>query len=185
MTKTSVAYNSSLMQNNQKYFDSKYLDLFDRVSTLLFAANKEESFLQEVLEDIGRTCEVSRVYILYRFDEYYWRNTYEWVAQGISAQIDLLQKIDMRQLEDGSLLHILKSGEPFVCDDTSLLEDCTQKEFLIKQDIISLACVPLYYDGEVIGVFGVDKCHSNKNSNWSESILDTIVALGVFLNCAY
>ncbi len=161
----------------------KYIDLFTRVSTRLFAKESDDHFLQDVLEDIGNTLQVSRVYIFYSRDKHFWFNAFEWVAKGISAEKDFLQNIDLRTLDKDNMMRILAEGEAIIYNDVESLPAGVQREHLLAQNIKGIVAVPLFYEGAVIGMFGIDQCHTTPN--WSENILNTLVALGVFINAAY
>ncbi len=161
----------------------KYIEMFTRVSTQLFNRQQNDSFLQDVLADIGKTLEVSRVYIFFRREKYHWFNAYEWTGEGISAEIASLQNIDIRELGNDNMLHNMLHGEAVLCNDTTKIEHDEQRGILLRQNIRALINVPLYYDGQVIGMFGLDQCYDNPQ--WSTSLLNTVVALGVFINSAY
>ncbi len=161
----------------------KYIELFTRVSTLMFNRQQNDSFLQDVLADIGETLEVSRVYIFYRRGKHHWFNAFEWTGENISAEIASLQDIDIRELGNDNMLHNMLHGEAILCNDTTQIEHGEQRDILLRQNIRALITVPLYYEGQVIGMFGLDQCYHIPQ--WSTSLLNTVVALGVFINSAY
>ncbi len=179
MSSPSTVHNKTVTFSNK----IRYIDLFTRVSKSMFNKQEDDSFLQDVLADIGTTLDVSRVYIFYRIETNIWTNAYEWVAKGISAEIDNLEHLDVRSLDENDMMHSLTRGDAFICNDVESLPAGTQRDNLLLQDIRGLVAVPLFYEGRVVGMFGIDQCHTVPD--WPESILNTLVALGVFINAAY
>ncbi len=155
--------------------------IFMRISSLMMQVEDEASFMKLALADIGQTLAVSRVYT-FTLKGTVWCNNYEWVAPGISAEMQNLQHIDMSAMAQESLLPQLSKGKTFVVQDTTTLKDTELRETLLKQGIVAMVSFPLFYKGNVVGFFGFDQC--GHVPHWTKTTLDAVVALGSFMNAA-
>ena len=121
------------------------------------------------LEEIGKLVNADRAYVFeYDFINDECSNTYEWCAEGISKEIDNLQKFPLSNVPFWVSQH--KKAQPFYIPDTSLLPDDGPnglKEILVSQFIQSLITVPMIYQGELLGFVGFDSVKQKKS--YSES----------------
>src|SRR5918999_3300267 len=149
------------------------------------AASWEES-IEEVLERLGRAAEVSRVYVFenYRGEdgELWGTQRYEWVATGVSAQMDnpLMQAIPYRAAGYGRWEELLSRGE-LVHGHTQEFSEEEQRE-LREQDILSIVIVPIFVEGEWWGLIGFDECTSERE--WSAAEIDALKAAADTLGAA-
>ncbi|HEX2109614.1 MAG TPA: PAS domain S-box protein, partial [Rubrobacteraceae bacterium] len=149
------------------------------------AASWEES-IEEGLERLGRAAEVSRVYVFenYRGEdgELWGTQRYEWVATGVSAQMDnpLMQAIPYRAAGYGRWEELLSRGE-LVHGHTQEFSEEEQRE-LREQDILSIVIVPIFVEGEWWGLIGFDECTSERE--WSAAEIDALKAAADTLGAA-
>lgn len=112
--------------------------------------------IEVILEYLGKALKGERTYIFEKNERGGDDNTYEWAANGVQPEIDNLQNLppevcanwyrnfnESRNITIGDLEDIRE-------------EDPLQYANLKRQNIHSLAVVPLYDDGTIIGFYGVD-----------------------------
>ncbi|MCA1847689.1 MAG: PAS domain S-box protein, partial [Actinobacteria bacterium] len=149
------------------------------------AASWEES-IEEVLERLGRAAEVSRVYIFenYRGEdgELWGTQRYEWVATGVSSQMDnpLMEAIPYRAAGYGRWVELLSRGE-LVHGHTREFPEEEQPE-LREQDILSIVIVPIFVEEEWWGFIGFDECLAERE--WSVAEIDALKAAADTLGAA-
>jgi diguanylate cyclase (GGDEF)-like protein/PAS domain S-box-containing protein len=142
--------------------------------------------IQPVIARLGRATRVSRVYIFEnRRDEkqnLYWRQLYEWTANGITPQIDnpLLQHLDIVQQGFGRWITLMEQGE-VIKGRVKDLPPSEQSE-LIAEEIKSIVCVPIYVKQTWWGLIGFDDCLTERE--WSAAELDALVAAANTLGAA-
>lgn len=112
--------------------------------------------IEVILEYLGKTLEGGRTYIFEQNASGGDDNTYEWVANGVTPEIDNLQNLPpqvcMNWYQNFSEnKHIIIKNLEDIKESDPL-----QYENLKRQNIHSLVVVPLYDDGKVIGFYGVD-----------------------------
>lgn len=152
------------------------------MSTISYAAErflKEsawEQYISDVLKRIGMAIDASRVYVFMNYiDEkgvLFSSQCYEWVAEGITPQINNpdLQHVNLQeagfsrweeQLSRGLIVHgILRSFPP------------SEQDILQSQNILSLAVVPIFVENQWWGLIGFDECKYERN--WKETELDAL-----------
>ena len=111
--------------------------------------------INEALRRIGEFVGADRSYVFLSFDKLKTAsNTHEWCAEGIPSARHEFQNLPtelfpwfMRVLYRGEVLHI-----PSVADLPS--EARLEKEMMQRQQVQSLVCVPMAYEGSLIGLVG-------------------------------
>jgi len=135
--------------------------------------------ITSVLQYIGESAQVSRVYIFQNFldsrDKLFMCQKYEWVAAGIEPQIEnlALQKLYYRETGLGRLEEMLQKGEVI----TGLVEDfpLSEREILKPQGIISIYLTPIFQGGLWWGFIGYDECNYKRVWNQNEiKLLNTV-----------
>lgn len=98
-------------------------------------------------------------------------NTYEWVKEGVSAEIDNLVDIPLEVI-DSWIKTFKEKGEFYISDlDENIDENSDQYRILKQQNIHSLIASPLISDGEIVGFYGVD----NPTENYTDfTVLDSV-----------
>lgn len=160
ITLTSVTRDISLEVKQDMAIAQKtaHKELILDVSQEYIHADKKNvsEIIQNTLSRVGQFLKVDRAYLFqYNFDRGFARNTHEWTADGISAEIDNLQEVPLAMVPDWFEKHCL--GEPFIIKDVSRLD---AKSFIRKilsaQHIASLATYPLMTGRTCIGFVGFD-----------------------------
>lgn len=150
------------------------------IAESLLAGLNWEQDIQEALEQLGKAADVSRVYIFEnsRSPEGKWLTSqrYEWCAPGIQPQIDNPELIAL-SLEDAGFerwVEDLSVGKPVI----GLVKDMPpiERDFLAKQDILSIAVVPIMSAGRWWGFIGFDECRYERQ--WSNAEIDILQIAG-------
>lgn len=153
--------------------------LMMRVFSLLYSGADIEGGINEALRFVGENFDVSRVYIFENSaDGEYCSNTFEWCAEGIQPEIDILQNIPYNSLGE-SYRKTLKNDGIIYCRDTSELDDATRK-FHEKQDIKSMLECAIMDNGEFRGFVGFDECRENRF--WTKEQIDSLAFLSKVLS---
>ncbi|MBL7148074.1 MAG: PAS domain S-box protein [Nanoarchaeota archaeon] len=144
--KTRLTYEKSLSEISNQALTNQSLD----------------SFINFSLKNLGELTNASRTYIFNIHDKgKKTTNTHEWVAEGVTPQIDNLQNIDcdmvpfwMKKLHKNEIINfsdVKKFPSP-------------EKEILEEQDIKSILVVPMYTQKGLYGFIGFDEC--KKHRKW-------------------
>ncbi len=110
-----------------------------------------------LLEVVTRFYNGDRAYLFENdYKEKVTHNTYEWVQEGVTKEIDKLQRVPLEVIE--SWMRMFKEkGSFFISDlDENIDKDSDAYHILEQQSIRSLIAVPLKRDNEIVGFFGVD-----------------------------
>jgi len=134
--------------------------------------------IQEILARLGKTAQVSRVYIFEKHiltdGRLLTSQRYEWVAKGITAQIDnhLMQNLDVKAAGLGRWIKVLSKNQPLcgkICDFPA-----SERKILSAQDILSIAIVPIFSQETLWGFIGFDDCLTERK--WTQIEIDTLKA---------
>lgn len=138
----------------QRYRNMEHI-INEGLRIALLAPTPEES-IPIILEYMGNSLNAERTYIFEKNAAGRDDNTYEWVAEGISPEKEGLQNLPPEVCEDW--YQNFEEGKNIIFRDIEevRLINPRQYEVLKRQNIHSLAVVPLYDDGKVIGFYGVD-----------------------------
>lgn len=118
--------------------------------------------LEIILEFIGLALNGERTYIFERNESGGDDNTYEWVAAGVTPEKDNLQNLPPEVC--ANWYRNFSESKNIVIEDLEEIResDPLQYENLKRQDIHSIAVVPLYLDGNVLGFYGIDNPPKHK-----------------------
>lgn len=148
----------------------------------LYEAKDTEEALNRLLEIIGRSFDVSRVYIFESSEDgARCSNTFEWCGDGVSPQIDMLQNIAYVD-ELGDYLKNFNEQGIFYCH---AIEDLHPDVYAVvkPQGIRSMLQCAMLDEGKFVGYVGFDECRENRT--WNErqvaSFKLTANVLSVFL----
>ena len=134
-------------------------DLESVINEGLRAALLEESpdqSLEVLLEHMGKALNGERTYIFERNELGGDDNTYEWVAEGVEPEKELLQNLPPEVCASW-YRNFRTSGHIVIENLEDIREsDPLQYENLKRQSIHSLVVVPLYDGQKLIGFYGVD-----------------------------
>lgn len=142
--------------------------------------------IQEALTLLGNIAQVSRAYIFENHPgadgELLTSQRYEWVAKGISKQIDnpQLQHVSIRDKGFFRWEEILGQGEVIHGHIREFPE--LEKQSLGSQEIQSILIVPIMVNGKWWGSIGFDECLTERE--WSSIEIDSLKALADILGAA-
>jgi diguanylate cyclase (GGDEF)-like protein/PAS domain S-box-containing protein len=154
--------------------------------TMMSALNlAAERFLKEatwehnipgILEKIGQAINVSRVYVFMNYSDeqgtVYSSQLYEWAALGVTPLIDDpdLRHLNLREAGYGRWVDELSKGRSIHGVVAGFPE--TEKTRLQKQDILSLAVMPIFVEKQWWGFLGFDECKEARQ--WEEAELEAL-----------
>ena len=169
-----MAYSSVIDTNTQSILKKKFQATPTEIKTAMLQAVDKcldvDRLLEEMMAEIG----ADRAYV-FQFHNgtrlvsgkhfYYYSNTHETVAPGISSEIGNLQMLPMSILVPSWLPKLIR-GKGFVTDTANETHEYSKK-ILEDQGIESLAIVPLMdkTDTYPIGFLGVDFTRSQIKEN--------------------
>lgn len=153
---------------------------------LLESHTSWEESIDEVMEHLGRAAQVSRAYIFENEsddDGTLWTTqTHEWVASGVTSQIDNPNMI--RMAFDGGgfdrAAETMRRGE--IIADNVRDRPARERSELEAQGILSLVMVPIFVDGRFWGFVGFDECLRERR--WSPAEIDALQAAASTLSAA-
>lgn len=118
--------------------------------------------INSLLQIVGHYYDCDRTYLF----EINWMmeilsNTYEWVNNGVSREIDNLQDIPVSVIKHW--LYIFREKGAFYISnvDENVDQDTREYELLQMQNIQSLVAAPLFKEGIITGFIGVDNPRKN------------------------
>ena len=152
----------------------------EALRTALQASDPHVS-IKIAIEYMGKALDCERVYIFEKNADGNDDNTYEWVASGVSPEMDNLQNLPPEVCEGW-----YRTFAEDKCVTIRDIEDIKTKntllyEILKQQNIHSVSVVPLYEDGRVIGFYGVDNPPAEALSYTS----NMLQIMGHFIECMF
>jgi PAS domain S-box-containing protein len=142
-----------------------------------------ESSIADVLERVGTATRSSRIYIFEREaprdgdDEVYVSQRHEWVADGVTAQINNpeLANFPLGKMGFGRWIDQFSHDKPIHGHVDEMSEG--EQAVLSSQDILSIAVMPIFVNQTWWGFIGVDECRRRRR--WSAAELEALrVAAG-------
>lgn len=148
--------------------------------TVLAEENDINNAINNLLKILSDYFEGDRAYLFeFDYEKQTTSNSYEYAAEGVSAQIDNLQDVPLEVID--SWIKKFKETGTFYISSLDKDVDKTSDAYRIleMQEIDSLIAVPLIKDEEIIGFLGIDNPKSNYNdlsllSSATFFILDSI-----------
>lgn len=147
------------METQDNYRTAYY---YTRTETLLnecmrqfFSAANPEDALNKVLKYIGKTFQCDRVYV-FEFDQDIANNTYEWCAQDVETQKEILQDIPLDSID--WWIELFENNDLVTIYDLETIREKYPIAYAIlkPQHIDRLVAGPIIVDGCVSGLIGVD-----------------------------
>jgi diguanylate cyclase (GGDEF)-like protein len=125
-----------------------------------------EHYIPGVLERIGQSADVSRVYVAMNYmdgdNNVFSSLCYEWAASNVSSQLNnpMLRHVPMRKAGFGRWRDALSQGNPIF----GLVRDMPQDEqkFLRTLGSLSLAAMPIFVDDQWWGFIVFDECRNER-----------------------
>ena len=131
--------------------------------------------IDDLMKFLGELCHCERTYV---FEIDYGNgtisNTYEWCAEGIISQQELLQNESISVVD--YWIEMFKQKKPIIIHDVEKIKyEYPQMYATLKpQDIHSLISVPIYLQKKLIGFLGID----NPESLWEEELIPLLYRIG-------
>lgn len=129
--------------------------------------------INTILEYLGKALHGERTYIFERNKAGGDDNTYEWVASGVTPEIDNLQNLPPEVC--ANWYRKFQENKNIIIEDLEEIreEDPLQYDNLARQNIHSLAVVSLYDDGKLIGFYGVDN-PPGESLDYAQNMLEIV-----------
>ncbi|MBD5444507.1 MAG: diguanylate cyclase [Lachnospiraceae bacterium] len=152
----------------------------EALRTALQASDPDDS-IKIVIEYLGKALGGEKVYIFEKNAEGNDDNTYEWVASGVSPEKDNLQNLPSEVCE--GLYHIFAEDKCVAIRDIEDIKATNPLLYKIlkRQNSLSIAAVPLFDDGRMIGFYGVD----NPPVEDLSYISNMLQIMGHFIECMF
>ena len=166
--------NSVQEQRDQMYLEQQNLEMIaNEGMRLALSAETPDKALNIFLEYLGNALHAERIYIFEKNKSGGDDNTYEWVASGVTPEIDHLQNLPPEVCADW--YDRFSEEKSVVIEDIERIRenDPVKYQILKDQNIHSLVVTPLYYDTEVIGFYGVDN-PQGKTFEYTQNILGLV-----------
>lgn len=158
----------------------KKVDIEDRINSGIKLAICEPDpgkSIEIILEFLGKELHGERAYVFERNPDGGDDNTYEWVDEGVTPEKDNLQNLPPCVCE--CWYRYFSEGKNIMFDDIEkmLPLDPIQYQNLKRQNIRSIAVVPLCNDDDIIGFYGID----NPPVHNMEQTLNALRSIGYFI----
>ncbi|MEG1548425.1 MAG: EAL domain-containing protein [Clostridia bacterium] len=147
--------------------DEDTVEAFLDCTSSLLTADTLDNAMAGLLRYVGEYYRAERAYILeYDGQKHTINNTYEWCADGVKPQKDLIQNVDESDLP--LLQRALINEEPFAVGDakTFLMHKDPEKYTLLRRcGVESIYCMPFSIPGSPKGFLGVDNQKAHRESD--------------------
>jgi len=150
-----------------------YERIISEISSFAIKISNINEFKNESLSVIGKTLNISRVYIFkHNLSSNTYDNTHEWTCEGIDPQIENLKDIPD---DSAPWWHKqLKSNKVICYSDIDDLPHETERNMLRIQDIKSILVVPFFVSETYYGFIGIDECFYKRP--WPKEDVDLIMS---------
>lgn len=146
--------------NDEKSAEHYTGELFGQLMQIDRVHSKEEieAAVYRLLSLIGEAMDADRVFLFDRLEEEReenYSNTFEWCAEGVSPQIENLERLTRADMP--VWLETFERGEPIYIPDLEEVRGVMPAEYdiLKAQDIRREIAVPVFYRSTLSGFFGV------------------------------
>ncbi len=165
--------NRTLLENANRiansYFDS---ELVSTVFNLMYETKELGSSVNAVMQYIGKRTNSDRCYIFESFDDgKTYSNTYEWVANGITPEIDNLQGLTAEIL--GDFLSTADANGIVYSNDLTVLEADGAYKLMYDQGIKSFLHAQVREKNVAKLFLGLDDC--TRTRVWSEKEINSLL----------
>ena len=158
------------------YYYARIESILSKCFQQVFTTTDPEQSLEKVLAYIGKAFSCDRVYV-FELNGSAVSNTYEWCAEGVSHQKDILQNIPVQSVQ--WMFDLMEEGQIVTISDLESIRVPHPAAYAIfkPQDIHSLGQGPIWDEGKVVGFLGVD----NPNEETVSLIPPLFKVLGYFV----
>ncbi|MDD2619935.1 MAG: PAS domain-containing protein [Syntrophomonadaceae bacterium] len=156
-----------------------YENMLSMIAMHAVDPEKSGAFFSESISVLGETLDVSRVYIFqYSIKRDAYDNTYEWVANGISPQKEMLQNIPADDIPWWT--EMLRNNHTIIYSDIADIPGETERELLQAQEIKSVLVVPFNVGKNYFGFLGFDECRYHRL--WPMEDIDILTTVAQIFN---
>ncbi len=143
---------------------------FERMLT----AEEPEESIMAAMALVGRRFQCDRVYVVEVTSDDRLCNTYEWCAEGVAPQKELLQN-ESKSMVD-VWFRLFEEGRPVIIEALEDIREIHPRIYscLKTQEVRSLLAVPVRIEGEIVGFWGAD----NPADCRSEELQSFLLMLG-------
>ncbi len=147
--------------------------------SLLFGPDDLDDAMHAALRLLGEASGADRVYVFENHlpdsGEILMSQRHEWVRDGVSVQIQNPRLQNLPYTPFPHLYEALKAGRPYYGIVRTFSD--VERDILEPQGIISIAKMPISFEGELWGFIGFDECHEERV--WQNDELETLRAAAV------
>lgn len=138
------------------YYYARSETILNECLQRVFSTPDPEAGLSKVLEYLGKTFQCERVYVFEFYEGDQMDNTYEWCAQGILRQKDILQRMSTSSID--WWMRLFRQNRIVMIEDLEEIRAQYPVSYAIlkPQNISRLAAGPVSVEGKVVGFLGVD-----------------------------
>lgn len=153
-----IAIDNSLQHQKDRMYEEHQNQetLANEGMRLALQADTPDQSINIILEYLGKALHGERTYIFEKNASGGDDNTYEWVANGVTPEIDNLQNLPPEIC--ANWYREFSEDKNIIINDLEDIResDPLQYENLKRQDIYSLVVIPLYNNNDIFGFYGVD-----------------------------
>ncbi|MCF0261401.1 MAG: response regulator [Sphaerochaetaceae bacterium] len=150
--------------NTQNFISTKKekTEIYKTVSMILSHSRNHSQGINDTLNYLGNTLNVSRVFIIENDPDKvgYGSNTFEWCAQGVPAQIDKMQHISYAEY---GFDYIFSEAQLYCCADIAEIKDAYMQDLFKSQGIKAFVNYAFYDNDKFAGLIGIDDCNISRN----------------------
>lgn len=139
------------------FLPSRAVEILNGCLQRVFATTNPNVALNNILAYMGENLLCDRVYIFEWRHSSVMRNTYEWCAEGVVPQMQILQNESVNSIQ--CLFPVLDEKKVIVVDDVETIAKKYPATYAFYKslDISAFALGPIKNEGEMVGVVGVDE----------------------------
>ena len=158
------------------YYYARIESILSKCFQQVFTTTDPEQSLEKVLAYIGKAFSCDRVYV-FELNGSAVSNTYEWCAEGVSHQKDILQNIPVQSVQ--WMFDLMEEEQIVTISDLESIRVPHPAAYAIlkPQGIHSLGQGPIWDEGKVVGFLGVD----NPNEETVSLIPPLFKVMGYFV----
>lgn len=145
------------------YFHARNETILNECLQQIFSTAYPEKAMEQLLFYIGKTFGCDRAYI-FEIDGRHTSNTYEWCAENVIPQKEVLQNVSLNGID--WWLDLFADNQVTVIEDLENIRSQYPEAYAVlkPQNITSLVAGPIKSDGQIIGFLGVDNPDKQKIS---------------------
>lgn len=158
---------------NTPYYYARSETILNECLQRVFSTTDPEEGLELMMAYLGETFQCDRVYVFETDGNGQMDNTYEWCAQDVAPQKEILQKMSTSSID--WWMKLFGRNQVVLINDLEEIRTQYPVSYAIlkPQGIKSLAAGPVSVEGKVVGFLGVDD-PSREMMNMLPSILNVI-----------